>query len=198
MTNDMTIKKWVDIDTTTNWTPDLPALRYNGGGIPIFLWDDNQDYGILKSVLNQVSISQHVEFRAFAAKTADRFLPWYNLMPDQNYYPSYCLEEAEDVDFLSLAEYTIGKPMQMEGKIIYVSLEALQELDYYYENEFNFNRVKIKVHPNLQAKTHYDCFTWLNDVDSLCEFDNITNEYVFRKGIDPVPYRETNNHTYAY
>jgi hypothetical protein len=198
MTANTTIKKWIDIDLQANWTPDLPSLRYFGGAIPVFLWDDNQDYGLLKTVLGHVDITKSVEIRHPTAITERKYLPWYNIFADHSYYPSYCLEEPDDVDFLSLKEYTMGRAMPLEGKLVYCNLQAMQELDAYYENETNFDRVKVKVHPSKYYKTPIECFTWMNNVDQLCEFDMKTNEYVLRVGIDPVPYRETEENTYAY
>lgn len=199
MTIDTTIKKWIDIDVSCNFTPDLPSMRYFGGGIPIFLWDDLQDYAILKNTLGEIApIADNLEIRHPAARTVRKYRPWYNLMPDLDYYASYCLEEQEDVDFLSLQEYTVGSAMQMEGKVCFVTLAALQEIDAYYENETNFDRTRIKVYPSKFYTHPMECYTWFNNVDQLCEFDNISNEYVLRDGIDPVPYRDTLENTYAY
>lgn len=196
---DTTIKKWIDIDTECNYTYDLPALRYFGGGVPVFLWDDLQDYVTLKTILGTMApITDNVEIRNPAALTVRKYLPWYCITSSAEDYSSFCLEEPEDVDFLSLEEYNVGVPKQVEGKIAYVSLSALQELDAYYENEVNFDRVKIKVYPSKYYKSPIECFTWMNNVDQLCEFDLLTNEYVLRGGIDPVPYRDTSENTYQF
>jgi hypothetical protein len=190
MTVDKTIKDWIEIDTTSNYTPDLPALRYFGGAIPVFLWDDNQDYGILRNALGPVRIASAVEVRHPQAVTVNKYIPWYNMIPTDQYYPSYCLEESVDLDFILCEEYNVSTPRQMKGKIAHITLAALQELDAYYENEYNFDRTKIKAYPSLWNKTPVECFTWFNTVDQVCEFDSNTSEYVFREGIDPVPYKE--------
>jgi hypothetical protein len=190
MTVDKTIQDWIEIDTSSNYTPDLPALRYFGGAIPVFLWDDNQDYGILKTALGPVSIASAVEIRHPQAITVKKFVPWYNMAPTDERYPSYCFEESEDVDFVTAEEYTVSIPRQLKGKIAFVTLAALQELDAYYENEYNFDRVSLKVQPSQWNKVPVECFSWFNSVDQICEYDTKTSEYIFREGIDPVPYNE--------
>jgi hypothetical protein len=199
MTIDKTIMSWSKIDVDSNFTPDLPSLRYFGGGIPVFIWDNLTDYTQLKSALGQtIDASKEVEVRHAHAITVNKYIPWYNLLPDVDSYAGYCLEEPADIDFLSVADYTIGTPLQLEGHIVYVSLAALQELDAYYENETNFDRVKIKVYTSKFYKQPLEVFTWMNNVDQVAEFDTQTNEYVLRDGVDPVPFRDTMNETYVF
>lgn len=191
------IKKWIDIDLNSNWTPDLPTLRYSGGGIPVFLWDDLQHYTTLKSTLSGETPLHTLHMKHPDALTVRNYTPWYNLEINENSYTSYCLEEPEDVDFLPLEEYTSTVPKQIRGKVYSVSLTALQDIDAYYENETNFDRVRLKVYPSKFSKVAIECFTWFNSVDQITAFDLNKNEYLMREEIDPVAFREDDD-VYAY
>lgn len=190
-----TIKNYIDADVSYNFTPDLPRLRYYGSGIPVFLWDDLKDFKSLQFALGSLDLSACYESRFFQAITAQNYVPWYNMDESQGSYPAYCLEEFEDIDFLGLPEYTKGDPLPMKGKLVSVSLQALQELDCYYENNHIFERTLITVYPSQWNKQPMQAYTWLNNVDNLSTFDGKTQEYVLDENIDPTPFRTTSSNS---
>lgn len=198
MSVNKTLKDWINLDKKYTYTPDLPSLRYFGGAIPVFLWDGMQDYMTLKENLRHLTHPNSFEIRYPKAVTCRKFVPWYNMKLSTQHFASYCLEEPEDIDFLSVPEYTKGEPKALKGKVVYVTLEILCELDGYFENENLFNRVKVDVYPSTLNKNAIKVFTWMNDVDQLSEFNLTTNEYEISDGIDPVLFREDDDGTYAY
>lgn len=191
-TNTASIKSLVNVDTKYNHTFDLPKLRYFGAGIPVFLWDNLQDYPDASAVLGCIDMSQNYESKYFNALTANKYIPWYNMDDSKDSYAAYCLEEHEDIAFLDLPEYTMAKPLQIKGKVCLVSLEALQELDIYYENERLFTRTRIQVYPSQYCKTPIEVFTWFNSVDQISSFDQDANEHLLDANIDPTPFRDSN------
>lgn len=193
-----TVQKWIQQDIKSNCTPDLPALRYFGGGIPIFLWDDMKEFSNILEVIGSLDYNDNCEVRHPDARSQLRYIPWYNLDPSQEVYPAYCLEEPEDLDFITVEDYCLDQPLELEGKVLYVSLAALQEFDMYYNNQHLFNRVKIKVYPSKWYKTPIECYTWMNDIDQVTEYDMKTNEYVLMSNLDPVPFRDTGDLTYSF
>lgn len=182
------IKTLIEVDVKYNLTPDIAELRYYGKGIPVFLWDDLQDYTTLQHVLGSLDLSRSYEVKHFGAMTTRKYVPWYNMEDGKNTFAAYCLEEYDDLALMEVPEYTYGTPLPMKGKVINVSLEALQELDNFYENEQSFVRQKIKVQASVYTKHIVEAFTWFNDVDDISVFDNGTSEYVLDKGIDLTPF----------
>ena len=186
-TNTASIKSFINVDVKHNSTPDLPSLRYYGAGIPVFLWDNMQDYQNITSILGSTEMATSYESKFYNALTVNKYVPWYNMDDSRDSYAAYCLEEYEDLAFFDVPEYTIGKPLPIKGKIALVSLEALQELDIYYENEKIFTRTLIKVYPSQYCKTPTEVFAWFNTIDQISSFDQDTSEYVLDKNIDPTP-----------
>jgi len=185
----LSIKNFIEIDVKYNMTPDLPKLRYFGGGVPVFLWDDLQDYNTLCTVLGSIDMRTHYESKFFNAFTVGKYVPWYNMDEAKERYAAYCLEEYEDIEYLSVPEYTIGKPLQVKGKVVCLSVEAIQELDIYYENEHIFTRHRIQVYPSQWSKQPQEVYAWLNDVDQISCFDSKTSEYILDQDIDPTPFK---------
>lgn len=184
----MSIKSSIDIDKEYCMTPDLPYLRYLGKAIPIFLWDDLQDFRTLEGILTNVDVPANYESKFHSALTVNSYVPWYNMESSPDTYASYCLEEHEDLDFLSIPEYTIGDPLPVKGKVANVSLKALEELDVFYENERLFTRQAVKVYPSQWSKTAITVYTWLNGVDQISVFDEKSSEYVLDKDLDFTPF----------
>jgi hypothetical protein len=191
-TKTASIKSFVNVDTKYNHTFDLPKLRYYGSGIPIFLWDNNQDYPDINAVLGAIDMSLNYESKYFNALTANKYVPWYNMDDSKDSYAAYCLEEYEDIAFLDVPEYTMATPKPIKGKVCLVSLEALQELDIFYENERLFTRSSIQVYPSQYCKKPMEAFTWFNNVDQISSFDEDVNEHVLDANIDPTPFRDSN------
>jgi len=185
------IKNYIDADVKYSVTPDLAELRYYGSGIPVFLWDNLQDYNTISAVLGSLPLEDCYESKYFSALTAGKFVPWYNMDDSKDSFPAYCLEEYEDLAFLDVPEYTVSKPKQIKGKVVMLSLEALQELDQYYENQHIFTRCKVKILPSQWSKDCYEVFAWFNNVDQISSFDTETSEYILDKNIDLTPFKES-------
>jgi hypothetical protein len=190
-TKTASIKSFVNVDTKYNHTFDLPKLRYYGSGIPIFLWDNNQDYPDINAVLGATDMSLNYESKYFNALTVNKYVPWYNMDDSKDSYAAYCLEEYEDIAFLDIPEYTMATPKQIKGKVCLVSVEALQELDIFYENERLFTRSLIQVMPSQYCKKPIEVFSWFNNVDQISSFDEDLNEHVLDANIDPTPFRDS-------
>lgn len=188
-----TIKNYIDADVKYNLTPDLPILRYYGRGIPVFLWDDLQDYSTFSAILGSLPLEDCYEARFPNAVTQNKYVPWYNMDESKESFAAYCLEEYEDLAFLDVPSYTMGMPKQIKGKIAAVSLEALQELDCYYENQEIFTRCLIKVYPSNWTSTPMEVFAWFNSVDQISSFDTETSEYILDKNIDLTPFRDNSS-----
>lgn len=187
------IKNYIDADVKYNATPDTPTLRYYGSGIPVFLWDDLQDFSVINTILGSLCVEENYESRYFSAMTVGQYVPWYNMDESNDSFAAYCLEEYEDLAFLDVPEYTMGMPLQIKGKVSLVSLEALQELDNYYENQHIFTREKIKVYPSPWSKDATEAYAWFNGVDQISSFDTSSNEYILDKNIDLTPFKDSSS-----
>lgn len=184
----MSIKNYIDIDKEYNVTPDLPYMRYFGSGIPVFFWDGLKDFSTLQAVLSSINVEKNYESKFYNAMTVGKYVPWYNMEDNRDSYASYCLEEYDDLVFLDLPDYTMGIPLSVQGKVVNVSLEALLELDAFYENEHIFTRQLIEVHPSQWSTTKIKAFTWFNTVDQISTFDTKTSEYTLDKNLDFTPF----------
>jgi len=187
----------IEEDKRDNYTPDLTALRYTGSGIPVFLYDNVRKYQEMVDVLNGLEYNSNVSAPHYNAVTKNKYVPWYNVSPSTEVFPSYCLEEHFDIDFIEVPEYTIDEePKYIQGKICYVTLAALQELDAYYGNSLDFDRVQIQVRPKAACKISIQCFTWMNNVDQITEFKD--SNFVLKEGLDLVPYSSLGDDVYQF
>lgn len=184
------IKDLIAANITCNATPDLPEMRYYGDSIPIFLWDDLQDYTNLVMALHPLPVSDHYQVKFFSATTVSEHVPWYNMQDTKGCYTAYCLEEYDDVCFLSLPTYMHATPRPIRGKLAKISLEALQKLDEYYSNTYIFSRQVISVKPSNLASP-VKAYTWFNQIDQISTYDNENCEYLLDDGLDFTPFKET-------
>lgn len=192
---DKSIKTYIDTDIKYNMTPDLSTLRYYGSGIPVFLWDDLQDYQTLSMILGAIDFNNNYESKYFNALSVQKYVPWYNMGDSKETYAAYCLEEYDDLAFLDVPEYTLGIPLQLKGKLALFSVEAMQELDAYYENGRLFTRTKINVYSSHYSKKPMEAYTWFNYVDQISTFDTQTSEYVLDEDIDFTPFNSKKFYT---
>lgn len=176
-------------DIKNNSTPDLAEMRYYGDTIPVFLWDDLQDYANISMALHPLSVSDNYQVRFFSAHTMSEHVPWYNLKASEKAFTSYCLEEYDDVCFLDIPDYSKGTPRQVQGKIVKVSLAALQKLDEYYCNTYIFTRQVVSVKPSKLAQP-CKAYTWFNQVDQISTYSNEDCEYILDEGLDFTPFKE--------
>lgn len=184
------IKHLIDLDKKYSMTPDTPQFRHIGmSGIPIFLWDALSSTETLEVVLSHVDMNQNVKLTNANAMTKDKYVPWYNMGDSSDAFQAFCLDDVFDLDFLDLPEYTDGNPLNISGKIFQISLEALQDLDIFYENTRTFQRQIINVFPSKYHTNPVLCYTWLNDLDQITTFDTKSQEYLLDKDIDPTPFR---------
>lgn len=188
LTKDLQVLISADIDD--NVTPDLAEMRYYGDTIPVFLWDDLQDYSNLVMALHPFNVSDHYQVKFFSARTVTEHVPWYNLKDSDKAYTSYCLEEYDDVCFLDLPEYSSATPRPVRGKIAKVSLAALKKLDEYYNNTYIFTRQIVAVKPSNDAKP-IKAYTWFNQVDQISTYSNEDCEYILDDGLDFTPFKES-------
>lgn len=173
------------------FTPDLPKLRYLGQGVPVFLWDVCQFTDSLGMILGGMEEGKDYRVTYPRAYTSRSYIPWYNIDHTSATFPSYMLEEPADCDFLQLPDYSIAKPLPVQGRVLSLSLRAIRELDFHYDNTGTFERTKIKVKPYTSSSFEYECYAYLNDTDSLSEFDLKDNEYKLQEGIDLTPFSDT-------
>lgn len=181
-----------DIDNP--YTKDLPSLRYRAKNAFVFIFDENQDIKDLTNVLDGVKIGKELGFHGRGI-TRDSFLPMYNCGEglDQSIF---CLEESLDLTYLQDFVDNEGdedwKPRPLLGTIFQVSIDGLIALDYYFENDYNYNRVLIDVYgPNVTSKQLISCYAYMNDLDHIGEYNPTTGPdcfYRLRKGMEVIPF----------
>lgn len=195
-----TLKDKIALDIKFNWTPDLTSLRYLGGPIPVFIWDDLTQFNTLKDVLDELGyFTNHASIRSAEAYTKNKYIPFYNINGAKSAYPCYCLEEESDLDFFEAPDYTMDEARPLVGKLYNMSLEALRLLDLYYENESQFNRVVVDVRDSFSKTETKKFYTWMNTADQLAkeELDS-SFSWVLRDDLDLTPFAVNNNKAYAY
>lgn len=189
--NEMTLYDHIMVDTSRNRTPDLSTLRY-AGTQRVFLWDDLQDPIALYNELLMSLESDDYKFIYPKAVTKDKFLPFYNLADtDTMRYAGVCLEETADLQYIvNLPAHCEAEEKPMVGKIAEVSLRALQELDEYYDNEYNYSRVEIEVFPYRSAAKTIKVWVYLNDLQDVAEWSEAKQEWIVAPHIDVTPFVE--------
>ncbi len=183
------IKSAVDFDTKYGWTDDLYRLRYAGGPVRVFVWDDLRDFSCMSEATGMANgvLTSNISNPYYHAETTDKFVPWYSL-DEHGSYQGLCLEEVVDLEWLHADSHVFGKPRPMRGKIFDASLELISSLDAYYENTTNFNRVPVSVKTSIHTDRVLQAFTWLNDIDQLMEYNVEKNQYELLPGLDLAPF----------
>lgn len=190
------IKNWVEIDMKYSRTFDMPKLRYEKF-IPVFLWDSMADKVNLDALCSTCETDKMPKLVNPSAQTSNKFVPWYNVGESSDVFSAFCLEDHKDLDFLSIPGYTKGIPQPLKGKVFHVSLEVLNELDTYYENEKHFTRMVIEVYPSRFYQKPNPVFSYFNDVDQIATFDVKTQEYNLDSDIDTALFN-TENGVYTF
>jgi len=180
----ISLTKSIQTDIKFNRTPDLPVLRYRGSAISVFLWDENQDFTSMCTVLEGLDIPNVYQSKFFKAVTKDSYVPWYNLNNEYNAYPAYCLSNPKDIELMDGEEWYMDEPQPIRGKVVDFSLEALIELDLFYENQGVFTRQLIEVYPTSQSSQTIRCFTWFNHLADIADYNLSKDKYILKKGID--------------
>ena len=181
----MDLKTMLNEDFNLNLTDDLPSLRYRNEDVYVFLWDGLACKDNFKSRL--CDPTEWKDYQLWSkGVTVNSYAPFYECSGDTD-LESLCLEETDDVSFINDLEGT--ETMPMEGMIYKVSLDTLMNLDWHYENGYNYNRVMIDVKPNRnQPASVITCFTYLNDIDHIADFDQKSGKYVLKKEISLVSF----------
>lgn len=184
------VQDLIRLDIKYNYTPDLPYLRFTGKfGIPVFLWDDLRDFKQLATICSTgyANFLKHYSSKYMLAVSKDKYAAWYN-MSSSSSYQAFMLDDAQALPYLDMPDYSIDDgPHRIEGKIANISLRLLTELDMYYENTKAFTRKKIKVHPSVYSEELIECYTWMNDISQLGNWDVDTQSYKLKSTIDLAP-----------
>ena len=189
MTKQASLTDLIRLDIKYCRTPDLPALRYEPARIPVFLYDNMKDSVNAKAHLYDLQLGIDWSTQYNFAVTKEKYVPWYSLHESDN-YEALCLEDPLDAVYTDVEDYCLADPLPIMGKIVYVSIHALEELDYYYDNEYCFDRVKIEVHPSPLSKKTKECFAYFNQLEGIATWDETKKEYKLNANISTTPFNE--------
>ena len=193
------LKQELEYDIQMNFTPDLTSLRYYGAGIPVFLYDELSDYSNLASALDNCKpLSSNFTTTEFSAMTMDKYVPFKNVSDNQGYYDTYMLQTVKHLSRLYSGTVELRR---VKGKLITMSLDALQDIDRYYTNGISYNRKVISIKPNERSKVVYKVFAYFADVDMITKYDPHKKEYKLLNGMELSPYSVcsyTNELSYQY
>lgn len=182
-----------DIDNSNTF--DAPMLRYYGGPIPVFLWDNLQDYPALIDAVKICSGSSHYQYMHGVAYTKELMLPWYNMTMDLEEHIGLCLAQSEDINALNLSSLESGDLMPLQGKVVGLSLRAIRELDIYYENEVKYSRIPIDIVPvgplNKDRKKTIRAFAYLNVIEDVADYSDTKKEWELKSDIDLMPFKDS-------
>lgn len=187
MAQQVTLTDLIRLDVTHGRTPDLPALRYMAKQFPVFLYDNMKDSVVAKSTLFDIEVGKDWSTRHNYARTVEKYAPWYSIK-DTDEYEAYCLEDSLDSIYTDVPDYCMSDPLPMVGKVVYVSLHGLEELDYYYDNEFTFERVRIKVKPNLLGDRELDVYAYFTSIEGISKYDTESSLYKLNESVDVSPF----------
>lgn len=181
------IRDLVSLDIKYNQTPDMSSLRFYGGGIPVFFWDDLQQDQTLYQTLGfkgKTDGYSHIRNYFGSCRTAEAFVPWYNLSDDSDAYPAYCIEDPDDISMMEIEDYCESVRRPMSGTIKLLDLKALADLDIYYMNGEIFERRLIDIYLSPAATKAVKVWAYLNTVDGIATYSKDHGCYVFDEGID--------------
>lgn len=191
-----TLHESIQDDIYDNRTPDVARLRYTGEPIKVFLWDDMQEFKTMQHYLPGIDLTTGYRGEWYGATTVDKYLPWYNIGDqwgtNEEYYPALCLEEVTDLELVNCPDYFFNDPMPIKGKLAQVSLHTLQLLDEYYDNEFQFSRVKIEVQKSQKSKDTAEVYTWMNTLEDIFDYEPHENVYKMKPNMDLTPFKDEN------
>lgn len=156
---------------TDHYTYDLAELRYLKKDIFVFIYDDMKHEDQLRTYLPGARKNIDYKIVSYSAVTEGKFLPWYEISTEGKSYTSYCLDEADDLALIETPDYARQEPLPIKGVLLKLTLETLQDFDWYYENEDIFERSTIKVNQfiNSAQPVIVDAYCYMNTFDTMAD-----------------------------
>jgi hypothetical protein len=173
-----------------NYTYDTAELRYCKKDLKVFLYDTISKEDQFRGIFPGARKSFDYKILSCSAVTEGKFLPWYQINSDKKHFTSYCLSDVADLAFIeNVPEYCVVEPQPLKGVLYQVTLETLQDLDWYYENERMFERHSIQVNKYVHSVTPVleEAYCYFNPVDTLTE-QKEDKTFGLIEGFDLVPY----------
>lgn len=174
------------IDLQWNFTPDLPALRFQGPQL-VFLWDDlSLGFALQDRMGLRMPEDQRIE--SVSAQTVTHYLPIKNSVDTSSEY-KYRLPAMADwrpmVEDFQAASVS-GPVLPVAGRVFSVGLKAITTLDNYYCNTLAMHRRKISVMSHTKGSI-VQAWTYLTKLTDVCKYDPHKQKHRFSHTFDPQP-----------
>lgn len=166
-------------------TPDLPSLRYLSRNVYVFIFDKLTDHLVFEREANDVKIGKDFVVKCDAL-TLLKYRPWYDIAGNGE-HEYFCLEETLDCTYIEETDDSKSEPLRIKGKVYQVSLDTLIQLDWYYQNDYNYTRSDIQVKRTDTGET-FTCFAYLNLLDDFTYPDNKADKYQIENDVLLYPF----------
>jgi hypothetical protein len=182
-TDEFSLARLIDEDVWFSCTPDLPQLRY-AQTIPVFIWDELKSYKTIEKTLGLTD--EDVKVVSYLSRSEEKHLPFINMAPDKatrqdmllpanNLWNTYL----EDIPFIT-------QPRQLTGRILHVSVKAIQALDRYYNNGSVHTRRKATFFEDQQDKVGGSAWLYNMPTSSFTKYLPHEATHTLVRGFDPI------------
>lgn len=178
----VTLEKSVKTQVTFNFTPDLPALRYQKQPFKVLFVDSLGDKGELEFVMPDLDATQF-RFVCSMAVTADKFYAFRNKANNPRFFESYVFSENFNPQEVAGVPKD-ARPMPVMGTVYEVDLDNLMRIDFFYDNTYDIDRKKVNIKMTPKSTQTYPAFMYLSSANKIAEtYNQRTKKYEPYAGI---------------
>lgn len=158
----------IHYDAYYSCTPDVTSLRYNGP-IPVFFWGNYSPFEKIKSIIEQDELKVGSDLLGYNANVKTKRGYYLFRHQTDNSQTKTSTWKITDVCFPSCSivrNYLTGKSMEcapLQGRVVTVSLAALQFLDLYFDNGRSSFRQKVTLQPNAMDKEGKKAYMYVHN-----------------------------------
>lgn len=180
-----TIQQAMDVEIGFNCTPDLPQLRY-GGPHMVFMWDSlrlNSRPDLMKNL--GLEATKDVMIESFSSLLCARTIPVVNIAENNKNGKGYYLmspgDWRDDLNDTHKSIFADAPPMNVAGRLMSMSTNAVRALDRFYGNTMACERRRMKVwRSNARRDDNIvEAWVYVTRPRQLFKWNPHTNEYRF-------------------
>jgi len=174
-------------------TPDLPALRYSGV-IPVFIWDELKTYlglqgaGITHDMMrvDQYLVTSKEKYLPFANKAEKKGCKYDMILPTSPEWTKGFKEKPFN-----------SNTRKMSGRIVHLSLAAMQSLDRYYFNTAFHTRHKALFTSGQSNQTEISAWMYTVPTQNFTKYHPHEGTYSMLRGFEPAQCTSNDSQTYT-
>jgi|TARA_R110000851_G_scaffold66423_2_gene150241 hypothetical protein len=193
-TDPFSLARLLDEDVWFSCTPDLPKLRYDKE-IPVFIWDELKSYKKMEDM--EGLTNKDVTTVSYLVRTQNKHLPFLNMAPDKATRQDMLLPSNHLWNTYLKEKPFEAEPRQLTGRILHVSVRAIQALDRYYNNGSVHTRSKAHFIRNAQDKVGTSAWMYSVPTSSFTKYLPHEGTHTLVRGFEPAVCTSTDSDNFT-